>query len=422
MRKVHIIAAIFVYTVVFGWIFAKNLVSDTDYPYHLHAVWAVSQGHLVRDPFLNRGNSFTLAYGGPAYLLGGALYPLSGVYTVALLLLLAVPLLWLGFRKLFGPEGNADLVALACLLNPLTVYFFLTCKLPFLWGLAFAAFSLSMYKRGRVLPAVLLGVLAVITHPLSLAFLAAVLLVKFELRKWLAFYSPVCLVVLLQLLLFFGVGGAEGASRLSVVNLLLLAGSFSLLFALRRQSKPPLLLAISLTGAALALGFPPSCYFDRFAWAVLTVSMPFILPFLTKFRFQLPFLLSFCVLPVLVTGAAALTAYPDNPEVYENLIAENSTIAELREGYIRYSGDGSALYFLPLAGVRFSNSGALPFEMRLEENSLLFCKRLAEENASFVLVYGKSPEENYLLQLEFPLAYSRENLRIYKVPDWVKTT
>ncbi|TDA29642.1 MAG: hypothetical protein DSO04_07285 [Hadesarchaea archaeon] len=107
------------------------------------------------------------------------------------------------------------------------------------------------------------------------------------------------------------------------------------------------------------------------------------------------------------------------PEVYENLIAKNVVMAELREGYVRYSGDGSALYFLPLAGVRLSNSGALPFEMRLENDPLLFCKRMAEENASFVLVYSESPEENYLLQLNFPLFYSQEKLRIYKVPQWV---
>ncbi|GEM_PF-3185860 len=420
MRKVYILAAAVVYAAIFGWIFIKNLASDTDYPYHLHAVWAVNQGHLLRDPFLNRGNSFTLAYGAPAYLLGGVLYPLSGVYTVALLLLLILPLLWLGLRHLFGPGKDADLIALACLLNPLTVYFFLTSKLPFLWGASFAAFSLSMYKRGKGFQAALLGLLAVITHPLSLVFLAAVLLVKFELRKWLVFYSPVCLVALLQLLLLFGAGGGGGPSRISPHNLLLLAGSLSLLFALRPQSRFPLLLGISLTGLALALGFPSSYYFDRFAWAVLTVSMPFIFPLLTKPKSPLPFLPPFCILPLLVAGVTAVTAYPDNPEVYENLIADNGVVGELREGYVRYSGDGSALYFLPLAGVRLSNSGALPFEMRLENDPLLFCKRMVEENVSFVLVYSKSPEENYLLQLNFPLFYSQENLRIYEVPEWVR--
>jgi len=87
MRGIYV-AVVVVYVAVFGWIFTKNLTSDTDYPYHLHAVWAVNQGYLVRDPFLNRGNSYTLAYGAPAYLLGGLLYPLFGIYTVALLLLL----------------------------------------------------------------------------------------------------------------------------------------------------------------------------------------------------------------------------------------------------------------------------------------------------------------------------------------------
>jgi len=44
------------------------------------------------------------------------------------------------------------------------------------------------------------------------------------------------------------------------------------------------------------------------------------------------------------------------------------------------------------------------------------------DNVSFVLVYRESPEENYILRLGFPLFYSQENLRIYKVPESVKTT
>ena len=420
MKKTYILATVSIYAIVFAWVFVKNLAADTDYPYHLHAVWAVNQGHLLRDPFLNRGNSFTLAYGAPAYLLGGVLYPLFGIYTVALLLFLALLLLWFGLRRMFGSGPDTHTTALLCLLNPLTAYFFLTVKLPFLWGAALATLSLAMYREGRRLPAVGLGLLAVITHPLSLVLLAAVLLMKFELHKWLSFYLPVCLVTLLQFLfLFGGGGGGTGPSPLFLHNLLMLLGSLLLLFLLKPQSRVPVLLALSLTGMALILGFPSSCYFDRFAWAVLTVSMPFILLHLRSIRSPLPFLLLFCILPFLAVGATAVTAYPDNPEVYENLIAKNVVMAELREGYVRYSGDGSALYFLPLAGVRLSNSGALPFEMRLENDPLLFCKRMAEENASFVLVYSESPEENYLLQLNFPLFYSQEKLRIYKVPQWV---
>jgi hypothetical protein len=420
MREIYV-AVVAVYIAVFGWIFTKNLTSDTDYPYHLHAVWAVNQGYLVRDPFLNRGNSYTLAYGAPTYLLGGLLYPLFGIYTVALLLLLGVPLLWLGLKDMFSSNKDADLITLACLLNPLTVYFFLTCKLPFLWGLAFAAFSLSMYMKERNRSAMLLGVLAMITHPLSFAFLAAILLIECDLRKWLSSYLPVCLVLLLQFFLFFG-KGEEGPSPLSVFNVLLLVCSLVITVILRPQSKFPFLLATSLTGVTLILGFPPSCYFDRFAWAVLTVSMPFIVASVTKLKQPLLFFFPLSVLSLLAIGATAVMAFPDNPQIYDNLIRENLTVAKLKEGYVWYSGDGSALYFLPLVGVRFSNSGFLPFEMRLENDPLLFCRRLAHDNVSFVLVYRESPEENYILRLGFPLFYSQENLRIYKVPESVKTT
>jgi hypothetical protein len=150
--------------------------------------------------------------------------------------------------------------------------------------------------------------------------------------------------------------------------------------------------------------------------------MPFIIPSVTKLKQPLLFFFPLSVLSLLVIGATAVMAFPDNPQIYDNLIRENLTVAKLKEGYVWYSGDGSALYFLPLVGVRFSNSGFLPFEIRLENDPLLFCRRLAHDNVSFVLVYRESPEENYILRLGFPLFYSQENLRIYKVPESVKTT
>jgi hypothetical protein len=422
-RKIAVLT-IAIYVGVFAWVFSKNLTADTDYPYHMHSVWAVNQGYLARDPFINGGSTPTLMYGGPPLLLGGAIYPVFGVYTVAVLMLLAFPLLWYFSRRLFcglAKKRVAELATLFALINPLTLQFFITAKLPFIWAVAFGLASLGFYLEGKTTYAALTGMLAVITHPLSVFLLATILLIKFDVKMWLKPYLPTCLVVGALGLLLFGVPGAGGGGQIFVLQTAFLAAILITLFAFRKESRVPcslslLAFACSVTGV-LGVGIS-TVYFDRIAWFILILAAPFFI------KLTLPRLKLICVsagvigalLLVPAVWARPTFAFTDNPVVYENLAADNQTLSNLRSGYVRYSGDGSALYILPISGIKFSNSGQEMLEFSLDNGAQGYYTELLEENVSFVLVYRTSPEENYLVELHFPLAYSKDNLRIYEIP------
>jgi hypothetical protein len=392
----------------------------------MHSVWAVNQGYLAKDPFINGGSTPTLVYGGAPLLLGGAIYPIFGIYTVAVLMLLAFPLLWHSSSMLFhrlAKKRVAELATIVALINPLTLQLFITAKLPFIWAAAFGLASLGFYIEGKRAYAALTGILAVITHPLSIFLLAAILLIKFDIKMWLKPYLPTCLIVGVLALVLFGVPttGGGGDGQIFVLQTAFLAAILTTLLVFRKESRVPsalslLLLACSVTGI-LGVGIP-SVYFDRIAWFILILAAPFFI------RLTLPRLKLISV-SAAVIGALLLVpavwarptfAFSDNPVVYENLAADNETLGNLRSGYVRYSGDGSALYILPIAGVKFSNSGQEMLEFSLDNSAQDYYTELLEENASFVLVYRTSPEENYLVELHFPLAYSKDNLRIYEIP------
>lgn len=415
------IAVITVYSGIFSLLFLSNLALDTDYPYHLHHCWVVSQGYLTLNPYLNGGSSLTLAYGGPAYLMGGLLYPLLERYTVAALMVVGFLLLWWGSSRFFRELTEKHrLATLLVLLNPLTLLYFLTVKLPFLWGAAFSLLSLSSYLRGERGRAVLMGLLGALTHPLSIALLAAVLLVRFEPKRWMFSFLPVYTVALSLDLALMGMPSLlPPAYILAPLSVCLLLGSLLLLFVLEPKARIPCMLAFAVTALALLAHFPDTRYFERLGWFVLLVSTPVIVEKIRLVRLGdlLPLTLLFLA-AVPMSWSLARERW-DNPPLYENISTDNQLLSKLQEGYVRYSGDGSAIYFLPIGGVRFTNSGFSPLELELQfelENTPEgFLEQLREENASFLLIYPESPEENYARLLGFPLIYERENLRIYRI-------
>jgi hypothetical protein len=427
--KKLVLLFIAIYAVLFSWAFTQNLTLNTDYPFHLHNIWALTRGHFGLNPFIGGGSRLTLTYGGPPLLLGALLYPILGVYTVAVLMLLALPLLWHFSLRVFHKLTTrriAKYAVLVALLNPLTLNFFLAAKMPFLWGTVFGMASLGFYLERKPALAALTGVLAIITHPLSVFLLAAILLLKFNPVDWLKVYLPVCVVVALQALFLFGIPGIGGGGEtLHIPKTVFLTGTLVALIVIRRNSRVPcalsLLVLASAVVAALFGATIPSVYFERIAWFVLLVSAPFLvklaLPRLRLLTTVLPPFAAFLILLFWMRPLIAPSfAFVDNPAVYENLIADNQTVQELQNGYVRYSGDGSALYILPRAGIRFSNTGVEIPDFHPYENVDEYYESLLRENASFVLIYMGSPEEEYLIELDFPLVYSRENLRIYEVP------
>ena len=61
--------------------------------------------------------------------------------------------------------------------------------------------------------------------------------------------------------------------------------------------------------------------------------------------------------------------------------------------------------------MRFSNAGQV--NQVPNENLDSYIKRIMLENASFVLVYGKSPEENLIENLGWPLIFHENDLKIW---------
>lgn len=412
------------YAVVFAWLFARNLTADTDYPFHMHNIWAFSQGYL-RDPFISGGSWLTLGYGAPAIALGALLYPLLGVLTVAALLALAFPVLWHYSKQVFeglASKKIARLATFAVLLNPFTVYMFLTAKLPFIWATCFGLMSISFYLRGKGLLAAAMGVLAVITHPVAIFLFGALLLLNLNFRRWLKFYIPASAVVILQLLTVWRLGIGNGATPIFYTAIILLAAALTALFLVRRESRVPCTLGFALlAGSVVACFFGvsvPTVYFDRIAWFVFVLSLPFLIKGVTPSLLKklIPATTTFAlVVSAALIGFHAVSVF-DNPAVYQGLPSE--VTRELENKYVRYATDGSALYELPKHNIKFSNSGQEVFEGQLFveyiENAAAYRVQIEMENASYILVYGQSPEENFIHELNYALIYSVDNLKIYR--------
>lgn len=439
--KLAVIACIAIYAWVVFQFFARNLILDSDYPFHAHTIWATSNGHLLIDPFINGGNYLTLMYGGPAILVGGLLYSLTGVYTVAILLAIAVPALWYLSKRVFECLTNkkvARLAAIIVLLNPFTVYFFLTAKLPFLWAICFALASVFLHLRGRNLFASLAGVLAVITHPLAIFLFGAVLLLNHDLKRWLKpFFLSLSITFIQLLFLFRPIGWSVGA--VSFVNIFFFAVVMGIVLWLRREAWPFCALGLSVSAIAAVAGLLrvsifPTAYFDRIAFLVILLLIPLairkmecLVPFAIrkmKYAFPLLFLVPMTLGMVYARAAPAM----DDPEVYRTL--PEPVLENLKEGYVKYASDGSALYELPRLGIKFSNSGQEMFEVE-NIDPVTYAGRLENDNVSHIILYGEPPDENSIYgwfieekiiqELGYPLIYSADNLKIYVVPRQKQT-
>ena len=420
-----VVCILCLYAVVFAWLFAKNLTSDTDYPTHMHNIWALSHGYWIKDPFINGGNSFTLAYGAPAIVFGTLLYPLLDVFTVAALLALAFPVLWYYSKRVFeglASKKIAELATFAVLLNPLTVYMFLTAKLPFIWATCFGLMSVAFYLRGRGLLAAVMGVLAVITHPVAIFLFGALFLINLDLRQWLKLYIPAATVFIIQLFAIFQLSVGGGVVPVFYTTIILLAAALTALSLTRMESRIPCTVALAvLVGLVIAcfLGVSiPTVYFDRIAWFVFVLSLPFLIKRVTPSLLKK--LIPAATIFTLVFSSALICVHAvsvfDNPSVYQEL--PSGITQELENKYVRYATDGSALYELPQLNIRFSNAGNEAFERQIFveyiDNAEAYRMHLEMENASYILVYGQTPEENFINQLGYALIYSVDNLKIYK--------
>ena len=425
-KRILIFLTIATYVLVFAWLFGRNLTADTDYSFHMNNIMELSKGNWIKNPYLSGGKYLTLAYGAPAYLLGAGLYLLFGTLTVALLMLIAF-LIFLHYdKKLVASLTNnkkiSELAFFALLLNPFTVYMFITAKLPFVWASCFGLISLVYFFNDRKYPAVAMGVLSVITHPVAIFLFIGAFLLNFKSKEILVVYAPIFTLSIINLL-FVWHFNIFGGMQIGISELVALSIFFAVVTALywaRRESRP-FCISIGCLSALLFVGTlagafsVPFIYFDRAGWLIFLVASPFLAQrFLPKMESIVPSIVPLTIVcAMLITGGVVAyhaMSINDNPEVFSSL--PQKVVTSLYNGWVHFANDGSALYELPKDGVRFSNAGQV--NQVPNENLDSYIKRIMIENASFVLVYGKSPEENLIENLGWPLIFHENDLKIWR--------
>ncbi len=403
-------------------LFYRNLALWPEYSFHSHTIWAASEGHLVRDPFLSGGNYLTLSYGAPMILFGALLHPLFGVYTVALLIVAAMHVFWYFSKRVFEcfvSKKAAFLAATAALLNPFTMYMFFVGKLPIIWSLCFGMISIYFYLRRRWLLAAALGVLALLTHPLVIFLLGFAFFLNWDWEGWIKSYLPALAIFVAILLMFIEPAPEPG---IHITNIVFISGSLLAVLALTRKypiicSLGLLFLVGSIVGNYIEVPVQ-TVAFDRMGFFALLL----VIPFLVK-RYPLAALL-FVILAVGCASPLAYVPRPDDPAAYRRFSdnAELMSILTPKRVYVRYGSNGSALYELPKLGIKFSNSGRMAYEPWLDVDA--YREMIEAQNASYVLVYAVHDpeiisERDMILEVlevdnRWSLIYSRNNVEVYK--------
>lgn len=427
--KLLSLIAVIVLASLFALVLLQNQLIDTDYSFHLHEIWALYKGYIPSSPFLGGGSHFLFKYGAPIDLLGTLIYPVTGVYTVGILLGASIPPFWYFSEKVFSfftDHRTARLAALAAILNPLFLYYLTTAKLPLLWGFVFFLASIYFYLEERSLLAVLFGALGVVTHPLSIFLPLSLLLLNPEFKRWAKIYFIPLAIFFLQTTAFFGLFQGIFSSHslqlwILAIDAGVLAMALALSFKLKEKSRmlsglALLILVIWIIGGINGIWIPAK-YFNRLGFQVFLILMPFLLVKVRQFENTKAFaaLTVFSMLALSATTVGCAKFMEDSPQAFQK---NHENIGEIvGENYVHYAGDGSALFELPrLENIKFSNSGRAPFTS-LPENKYEYEKSLLRENAIFVLFYGSNLRENMIKSLGYPVVYSHDNITLYRLPQ-----
>lgn len=425
------LSCLFVTGFVIVLLFSYNLTVNPDYSFHLHEIWAVFKGFYTLDPYISGGSHILFKYGYIANLLGAALFPLLGKYTVAFLISASLPPLWLSAKKVFEQfydREKARTGAYLVILNPLTISYVLASTLPFLWGVVFAFSSIYFFLTNKNWQALTLAIVAVFTHPLSAFLLISLLLAEPDYDRWGKIYSLPIGIFLIQLSIFFGLFSNFWTSKgllafhpvhyfRVLILALALAASYLAWERTRNLSRGGLI----VLGGWLCLGllgfWIPIQYFDRLGFLIFLLLIPLILKNGMEKLGKRQFLIVPLVIGISLSGVAVQFSISedDDPKCYENKDTRKTIRGIVENRYVHYASDGSALYQLPkLENIKFSNAGKEHYSP-LPENADEYKNSLLRENVSYVLVYKQSPEENFIEQLELPRVFSRDNIKIYEL-------
>lgn len=395
-----------------------------DYSYHLHEIWAISEGNFLSSPFVQGFQFFH--YGLPFSLAGALIFPLFGELTLVVLSGVAFILLFFASRKVyrhFVSERVANICAFFSVMNPGTYAFVLGGTIPFLWGIVFGMFSLGFFLDGEKWKSSFSGILTVVTHPLAVLIFPCLFFVE-DIRKrfleWVKVYSPTILLSFGMLAIFFGLlsgmyaGG--GPNPHFVYRLPFLLGVLVLSFGLMKKTR--WLSGLTLGGVMVwfSLSFVgvwfPMNYFGRPAFALGLLLIPFVvqkwttIPVKRRKKLYLGF---YCSL-IFISTLLPLSAPGVQSEMTnENEIAENvSKIVGSEPVYL--ASRGEEFYQLPRENVRFVNKGVIRWSS--SENLERFLKTIENENVSYVVYNGSFPYHD--VENIFTEVYQKDNFYVLK--------
>ncbi|MFW5912293.1 MAG: hypothetical protein ACOCTL_02365 [Candidatus Hadarchaeota archaeon] len=441
IKRLIAFSAVAIMGVALFLLFTRNL-SFPDYPYHLHEMWVATKGNFIRSPYLAGGAQPIYQYGLPVNVMGLAVFPIFGEYSVAILTAAGLPFLWLSAKKVFEnffDDKTAKISAFIVLLNPLIFRVVLAPTLPFLWATVFGLFGIHFYFSGRQKTAIFLSLIAIITHPLTAVLFASVLLLDPAPRKWIKTFSAPLVVSIIQLSVFFGLfqsilTGQSVINSYFFYNIPILFIVLLIAYKVKENARMYTLFGMIVFSIWVALGYfgfwMPAGYMDRVALFITILLTPFILRFAVNELNQIQFRMPSIGLPrkrlVVIPIAMILLAFSglytqaelgtQNETVdMENENRRKELVEIIENKRVYYANRGQELYELPrYENVIFSNTGKFQHDDP-PENEPTFTEKLEEQEASFVLVHGENPVEDTVENLNFPLVYTKENLRLYEV-------
>lgn len=388
-------------------------------------------------------------YGWPVKLLGSFLFPLFQEYSVAVLTGLALPFLWVSSKKLYNDLfdlsetlSNHRIVFISSIfavMNPLTYRTIFGPTFPFLWGVVLGLFSLHFYMVRKRILAIIVGILAVFIHPTTGILLGSILLVDFRPLNWLkTYFLPVSLFII-QLGIFFGLfkslhsPGSE-LDTFYLHNLPILIGVLTTSYLVKKETKYLSLIGIigTITWTILGIfGFwIPIGYFDRIAYFIILLIMPYLIrtilqnpipkikpPNISK---KSQYLIIPAIIALVFLGAYGqlLTGTRPPQELDNESRDEIGDIVGNESVYL--ASKGPELYELPrFENITFTNKGKFPHHQE-PTNITEYIQMLKNQNASFILANGETPDNKTINKLNLTQIHSEEELKLYKIKSYNK--
>lgn len=183
----------------------RVFVSNDTLSNYVHVWWIAAglrhgRGLLLHMPVLGHGRAVTYPYAFLPWTAAALAWPVFGEHAVTLALVLGCAAMIAAMFWAFPALLENPWLAAAALANPVLVAVAILGQLPFAWGVAALFAAIGLWRRGRVVGAILAAAVAEATHPAVVlpiaALVVAVMLVhRYDRRLVRAFAVSVLLAL-----------------------------------------------------------------------------------------------------------------------------------------------------------------------------------------------------------------------------------